>query len=74
MKEFDIEEVIPKAIRFMREAEAEQEPFFVWLNTSRMHLYTGSERNGFARSSSTRVNLIITVRVCSSTIAISVSS
>jgi len=40
MKEFDIEEVIPKAIRFMREAEAAQEPFFVWLNTSRMHLYT----------------------------------
>ena len=40
MKEFDIEEVIPKAIRFMREAKAEQEPFFVWLNTSRMHLYT----------------------------------
>ena len=40
MKEFDIEEVIPKAIRFMREADAADEPFFVWLNTSRMHLYT----------------------------------
>ena len=40
MKDFDIEEVIPKAIRFMREADAADEPFFVWLNTSRMHLYT----------------------------------
>jgi len=40
MKEFDIEEVIPKAIRFMRDANAADEPFFVWLNTSRMHLYT----------------------------------
>ena len=40
MKNFDIEEVIPKAIRFMTEANAAQEPFFVWLNTSRMHLYT----------------------------------
>lgn len=40
MKNFDAGEVIPKALAFMGAAKAENEPFFVWLNTSRMHLYT----------------------------------
>jgi arylsulfatase len=40
MKTFDTEEVVPRAIEFMRESQEEGEPFFVWLNTSRMHLYT----------------------------------
>ena len=40
MKEFDSAEVIPRAEDFMLKAKAEGKPFFVWLNTSRMHLYT----------------------------------
>ena len=40
MKDFDAGEVIPKAIDFMMKAQEEDQPFFVWLNTSRMHLYT----------------------------------
>ena len=40
MEDFDGGEVIPKAEAFMKEAKAEGKPFFVWLNTSRMHLYT----------------------------------
>ncbi|MEW9807852.1 arylsulfatase [Mesorhizobium sp. ZMM04-5] len=40
MKNFDEGEVIPKAIDFMGAAKEANEPFFVWLNTSRMHLYT----------------------------------
>ena len=40
MKTFDTEEVVPRAIEFMRESKEAGEPFFVWLNTSRMHLYT----------------------------------
>jgi len=40
MKNFDAGEVIPKAFDFMKKAEEEGQPFFVWLNTSRMHLYT----------------------------------
>jgi arylsulfatase len=40
MKNFDAGEVIPKAVAFMEAAQASGEPFFVWLNTSRMHLYT----------------------------------
>ncbi len=40
MKAFDEDEVIPKALEFMRKAKAENKPYFVWLNTSRMHLYT----------------------------------
>jgi arylsulfatase len=40
MKNFDAGEVIPKAIDFMKRAKANGKPFFVWLNTSRMHLYT----------------------------------
>jgi arylsulfatase len=37
---FDEQEVIPKAQAFMQQAKADNKPFFVWLNTSRMHLYT----------------------------------
>ncbi len=40
MKEFDAEEVIPRAETFMKQAQKDGKPFFVWLNTSRMHLYT----------------------------------
>ena len=40
MKNFDAGEVIPKAFDFMGKAKDADEPFFVWLNTSRMHLYT----------------------------------
>ncbi len=40
MENFDSEEVIPRAINFMEDAKEADEPFFVWLNTSRMHLYT----------------------------------
>ena len=40
MKNFDGGEVIPKAEDFMARAKAEGKPFFVWLNASRMHLYT----------------------------------
>ena len=40
MKDFDAAEVIPKAHEFMKKAQDEGRPFFVWLNTSRMHLYT----------------------------------
>jgi arylsulfatase len=40
MKDFDATEVVPKAQAFMQSAQKEGKPFFVWLNTSRMHLYT----------------------------------
>lgn len=40
MKDFDRLEVIPKAIDFMQKSKEAGKPFFVWLNTSRMHLYT----------------------------------
>jgi len=40
MKDFDASEVIPLAVNFMKKAQADDKPFFVWLNTSRMHLYT----------------------------------
>ncbi|MGL4855631.1 arylsulfatase [Plesiomonas sp.] len=40
MKDFDGQEVIPKALSFMDKSKASNKPFFVWLNTSRMHLYT----------------------------------
>ncbi|WP_432719663.1 arylsulfatase [Jeongeupia wiesaeckerbachi] len=40
MEEFDELEVIPKAESFMKKAKSDGKPFFVWLNTSRMHLYT----------------------------------
>ena len=40
MKNFDAGEVIPRALEFMENSNKSGEPFFVWLNTSRMHLYT----------------------------------
>ena len=40
MKNFDSGEVIPLAVNFMKKAHEADKPFFVWLNTSRMHLYT----------------------------------
>jgi len=40
MKEFDEKEVLPKALAFMKASKEQNKPFFVWLNTSRMHLYT----------------------------------
>jgi arylsulfatase A-like enzyme len=40
MKDFDAAEVIPRAHDFMKKSKAEGKPFFIWLNTSRMHLYT----------------------------------
>lgn len=40
MKDFDATEVIPKAMEFMGHSQQAGKPFFVWLNTSRMHLYT----------------------------------
>ncbi|MBT1065484.1 arylsulfatase [Bowmanella sp. Y26] len=40
MKNFDSAEVIPLAQSFMKKAKDAGKPFFVWLNTSRMHLYT----------------------------------
>jgi len=40
MKNFDAGEVIPLAESFMKRSQDEGKPFFVWLNTSRMHLYT----------------------------------
>ncbi|GAA4311400.1 arylsulfatase [Pontixanthobacter gangjinensis] len=43
MKNFDREEVIPKALDFIEGSKDANEPFFVWLNTSRMHLYTRIE-------------------------------
>lgn len=40
MENFDAAEVIPTAINFMDRSRKADKPFFVWLNTSRMHLYT----------------------------------
>jgi len=40
MKNFDAGEVIPRAFKFMEASQKSGDPFFVWLNTSRMHLYT----------------------------------
>lgn len=40
MKDFDGSEIIPRAETFMKKAKEDGKPFFVWLNTSRMHLYT----------------------------------
>jgi arylsulfatase A-like enzyme len=40
MKNFDAGEVIPRAQDFMKKSRDDGKPFFVWLNTSRMHLYT----------------------------------
>lgn len=40
MENFDAQEVIPMAENFMKKSKDDGKPFFVWLNTSRMHLYT----------------------------------
>ena len=40
MKMFDEKEVLPLALKFMKKSKKEGKPFFVWLNTSRMHLYS----------------------------------
>ena len=40
MQLFDSAEVNTKAMDFMLRAKKNGKPFFVWLNTSRMHLYT----------------------------------
>jgi len=40
MKVFDSLEVASRAYDFMLKAKKDSKPFFVWLNTSRMHLYT----------------------------------
>ena len=40
MKDFDAAEAIPKATEFMKKSKADGKPFFVWLNATRMHLYT----------------------------------
>ena len=40
MKDFDAAEAIPKATDFMKKSQADGKPFFVWLNATRMHLYT----------------------------------
>lgn len=40
MKDFDGSEVIPATFKFIDKSKKEGKPFFVWLNTSRMHLYT----------------------------------
>lgn len=40
MKDFDGGEVTPLAIEFMKKAQADNKPFFVWLNSTRMHVYT----------------------------------
>jgi arylsulfatase len=40
MKNFDAGEVIPRTFEFIKDAKEAEEPFFVWMNTSRMHLYT----------------------------------
>jgi arylsulfatase len=40
MKDFDAAETIPKATDFMKKSKADGKPFFVWLNSTRMHLYS----------------------------------
>lgn len=40
MKDIDAAETIPLAFDFMKKAKADNKPFFVWLNATRMHLYT----------------------------------
>ncbi len=40
MMNFDGGEVAPLAMDFMKRSQDDDQPFFVWLNTSRMHVYT----------------------------------
>lgn len=43
MRNFDSDELIPRAMDFMRQSKKDGKPFFVWLNTTRMHIYTHVE-------------------------------
>ncbi len=40
MKNFDRAEMLPAALNFIDQSIKEKKPFFTWINTSRMHLYT----------------------------------
>ncbi len=40
MKNFDRAEMIPAALEFIDKSMKADKPFFTWINTSRMHLYT----------------------------------
>jgi arylsulfatase len=40
MKDFDRAEMLPAALNFIDKAMKDDKPFFTWINTSRMHLYT----------------------------------
>ncbi len=40
MKDFDRQEMLPAALKFIDASIKEDKPFFTWINTSRMHLYT----------------------------------
>jgi arylsulfatase len=40
MKDFDRAEMMPAALKFIDQAKADGKPFFTWVSTSRMHLYT----------------------------------
>ncbi|MFZ5838389.1 MAG: arylsulfatase [Pseudomonadota bacterium] len=40
MKNFDREEMLPAAVNFIDKSIKDNKPFFTWINTSRMHLYT----------------------------------
>jgi arylsulfatase len=70
MEDFDGSEVIPKAEDFMRRSKAAGKPFFVWLNTSRMHLYT--RLNDQWRYAAERYSSEEDVHGCCSTITTSV--
>lgn len=39
MKNFDDKEVAPRAMEFMQNAQAAGQPFFIWLNMTRGHVY-----------------------------------
>lgn len=62
MQEIDEKEFIPPALEFMKNAKEAGEPFFVWLNTSRMHLYTASTTSGAMRRRSLPPRPTFTVR------------
>jgi hypothetical protein len=40
MKDFDASEVVPKALDFVKKAKSDGKLFFVWLNSTHMHLST----------------------------------
>ncbi len=49
MKTID-EEVVPEALRFMRDAHAQDTPFFLWLNTTHMHFRTHTKDGSRGRA------------------------